>query len=173
MAIPERALTIMAGQPTISGQIRALAAAGYTRSEIKDFVDRSYQQVRQVLVDEEKRRARLGRTDAPAVQQGMAEGRHAYQPPPAQAGDILVWADVSPEGSLWLPEPARAALEVAQGGRVLVQVHGNGSVALLSARTAMLQAQAMMRPFIKPGVSVVAELLAERRAEAARENDGG
>jgi hypothetical protein len=165
---------VFSANPTISGRIRGLAKAGYSRSDIAKLMGRSYQQVRNVLVNDAQLEAqRGGASKVPAIQQGMAEGQHVYGPPLVRSGEILVWVDVAPNGALQLPEPARAALETAQGGKVLVQVTGNGSVALLSARTAMLQAQAMMHPFIKPGASVVDELLTERRTEAARENDGG
>lgn len=43
---------------TISDRIRALAAEGRSRSEIARLVDRSYQQVRQVLVADEAKRRR-------------------------------------------------------------------------------------------------------------------
>ncbi|WP_439476630.1 hypothetical protein [Brevundimonas sp.] len=45
-------------QPSITNRIRALAAAGHSRAEIARMVDRSYQQVRQVLVGDEARSRR-------------------------------------------------------------------------------------------------------------------
>jgi hypothetical protein len=163
--------SLVSAQATVSDNIRALARAGYSRAEIAGLLGKRYQHVRNVLVDDERKASSKPDPDTATRPQGMAEGRHIYQPPPARTGEILVWVDVAPNGSLQLPEPACAALEIAQSGRVLVQVSGDGSVALLSARTAMLQAQAIMRSFVPAGVSVVDELLAERKAEAARENE--
>lgn len=48
---------------SISDRIRALAAQGRSRAEIARLVDRSYQQVRQVLVGDEARARRLARPE--------------------------------------------------------------------------------------------------------------
>jgi hypothetical protein len=160
---------------SVSDNIRALARAGYSRSEIAGLLGKRYQHVRNVLVDDERRqRPPAFWADRPAGQvRGMAEGQRAYEPPPVQAGEILVWIDVAPDGSLRLPEPACAALEVAHGGKVLATVADNGSVIILSAHAAMRQAQALVRRYTPPGVSLADELIAERRAEVARENEDG
>ena len=58
----------------ISDRIRALAAAGSSRAEIARVVDRSYQQVRQVLVADEAR-ARRSAPPETAVEQLRMAGR--------------------------------------------------------------------------------------------------
>lgn len=52
-------------KPTIADQIRSLARQGLPRAEIARRVDRSYQQVRQVLVGDEARARRLENSGNP------------------------------------------------------------------------------------------------------------
>jgi hypothetical protein len=61
-------------------------------------------------------------------------------------------------------------LDVDHGGRILAEATKGGTVSLVSARIAVEQAQSIFRRYARPGVSVVDELISERRAEAARED---
>ena len=78
-----------------------------------------------------------------------------------------------------LPDDVRDKLRVraAQNGRsmeaeardMLVKAcPPEADVAQLTAQERVERAQAIVRPYLKPGVSLVDELLAERRAAAAR-----
>jgi hypothetical protein len=64
----------------------------------------------------------------------------------------------------------RSLLDVGQGGRILAEVAKDGTVSLVSSQTAVKQAQTIFQRYARPGVSVVDELIAERRTEAARED---
>ncbi len=160
---------IMAAHATISARIRALAAAGYSRSQIKDLVDRSYQQVRQVLVDEEKRLARRGPAKL-ADRSGVEEDSAAFTAPPSKQRPRSQRLQLDSAGRLSLGPALMQTLGVCPGGVVMALCDSEGVVTLMSARTAMLQAQAIVNSVAPPGASLVDELLAERRAEAAREN---
>src|ERR1700744_4244719 len=103
--LPETVQAVFRSHSTVSGRIRALADAGYSRSDIAKLVDRSYQQVRNVLVEHERRTAnRIPPTINPSPHpspSGMAETSAAYVPQaPANVGPVLGWLDVEPDGVL-------------------------------------------------------------------------
>lgn len=161
---------IMAAQTTISGRIRALAQSGFSRSEIAELVQRSYQQVRQVLVEDERRRTR---NDMPVVARaGVQEDSTDFSRPPSGLGLHTQRVQLDESGRLVLPPSLIKTLDARPGEWIIAVSAEDGTVALLSARAAMRQAQAIVRAFAPAGVSLVDELIAERRAEAARENDG-
>jgi len=163
--------TIMAGQPTISARIRALAAAGFSRAEIAKLVQRSYQQVRQVLLDEERRRSLEGASDgirntgASGMREEPAPFEH-LRDPRKPATERL---ELEKGGRLTLSPSMMEAMGLAPGRVVLAIPDGDGVVKLMTPDTAMKQAQAIIRQYVPPGVSLVDELLAERRREAERE----
>lgn len=165
-------MLLLAGQTTVSDQIRALHHGGYSRAEIARLLNKRYQHVRNVLVEDERRGAHRV-PSAPSRSPGhtpigMAETSAAYIPQ-APTGPVLGWLDVEPQGVLRLPDSVKQALGVGDGDRVLVEVDGEGSVRLLSADAAMRRAQEMVRAYIPEGVSLVDDFLAWRRREAERE----
>jgi len=146
--------------PTKSEKIRKLNAAGYSRQAIADFLGIRYQHVRNVLVDDERRR--------PA---GFSEG---YRPPAAATpaappssnpGRVSVRED----GSIVLPPSILAASGYKAGDTLVARAEGKGVVHLFSGKAAIRRAQELVREFVRENVSLVDELLKERRREA--END--
>lgn len=81
-------------QSSISDRIRALAAAGHPRSEIARMVNRSYQQVRQVLVADEARSRRAAADSAPADREAAAGDTR-----PRMADRAISQVDVSDLGT--------------------------------------------------------------------------
>jgi hypothetical protein len=75
---------------------------------------------------------------------------------------------IAPDGSLKLPANMRAELGVPQGGKILARLE-NGSLTLEPIDTAVRRAQEMVRRYIPDGKDIIAELIAERRAEAERQ----
>jgi AbrB family looped-hinge helix DNA binding protein len=73
-------------------------------------------------------------------------------------------------GRVVIPAPMRAALGMKEGDKVLVRLEGN-EIRIYTYQEAMRRAQEIVRSFVPPGVSLVDELIADRRAEAAREMD--
>jgi len=72
-------------------------------------------------------------------------------------------------GRLVLPAAARKALGLKAGSRLILSVEGQ-VVTLTPMREAIRKAQAILAPYRpKDGHSVADDLVAERRAEAARE----
>ncbi|HWA89192.1 MAG TPA: hypothetical protein VG889_04110 [Rhizomicrobium sp.] len=153
---------VVAGLATKADKIRALDRAGYTRSQIADFLGIRYQHVRNVLVDD----ARTGARPAPA---GMAEEAPPFQAAPRspdvrRARRIEVQAD----GTVTLPAVLLAAVGIPQGG-VLLARFDDDEIKMMTPETTTRKIQAEMRKYVPEGVSLVDELIAERRAEAKRE----
>jgi antitoxin PrlF len=71
-------------------------------------------------------------------------------------------------GRIQLPVDVRRALSLSDGDTVLIEVV-DGEVHLRPVRAAIKRMQEIMRPYIIEGVSVVDELIADRRREAADE----
>jgi antitoxin PrlF len=71
-------------------------------------------------------------------------------------------------GRVQLPVDVRRALSLSDGDTVLIEVV-DGEVHLRPVRAAIKRMQERMRPYIIEGVSVVDELIADRRREAADE----
>jgi hypothetical protein len=148
---------------TISDRIRELAAAGHSRADIARMVDRSYQQVRQVLVNDEARarRARRPLAGGPTTNPATTGVRE----PPAAA-----WRT--------LPEPRPARLQVDALGRVqlppewqvpagavFIARNFHGSIVLMDVTEASEAARIASMSYSSDA------LIAERRLEAMREFD--
>ncbi|RZF60851.1 AbrB/MazE/SpoVT family DNA-binding domain-containing protein [Sphingomonas populi] len=71
-------------------------------------------------------------------------------------------------GRLQLPSNIRRSLGLADGDQVVMQVV-DGELHVRPARDALKRIQAMLRPYAPVDGSVVEELIADRRAEAARD----
>ena len=73
-------------------------------------------------------------------------------------------------GRVQLPADVRRQLELSEGDTILIEVV-DGEIHLRPLPAAIRRIQERMKPFIRPGESVVDELIADRRREAAAEND--
>ena len=71
-------------------------------------------------------------------------------------------------GRVILPSELRKSLGLAKGDKVLIEADDN-QVVLTTARLRRKRAQEIASRYAKPGVSIVEEFLAEKRAEAERE----
>jgi len=88
-----------------------------------------------------------------------------HSPPPRAVSIVL---NVTDDGRVVIPARALAELGVKAEERVSASVI-DGEVVVDTLNAAVKRAQAYYRQFIPEGVSLVDELIAERRAEAARE----
>jgi AbrB family looped-hinge helix DNA binding protein len=139
-----------------SAKIRALGKAGFSRSEIANFLSVRYQFVRNVLVDEERRAAPL---------QSVTSAPTEFHPP--SAGSMKVKIDG--EGRIVIPAAAREKLGLQAGDALIVSVE-DGELHLLTMQAAARKAQEIIRRYIPEGVSLVDELLEDRRREANAED---
>ena len=73
-------------------------------------------------------------------------------------------------GRIVIPAEMRAAMMVKPGDTVSAQVN-NGEFRIVSPQIAILRAQAIVRKVVPLNVSLVDELIADRREEARREAD--
>lgn len=139
----------VAGLSTISEKIRVLDRAGYSRSDIARFLNKRYQHVRNVLVHAERK--------------AEAEMASRADQPPCQE-----WAQVGPDGRVVIPAAYRRLLGIETGGPVLMLLE-DGEVRLVGRDAAVRRAQGLVARYIPGGARLAGELIAERRAEAARE----
>ena len=77
---------------------------------------------------------------------------------------------VADNGRVVLPVALRRRLNVVRGGTLVIRDE-DGRLVLESADEAITRAQDIVRRFAPDAVGVVDELSAERRAEAAREEE--
>jgi bifunctional DNA-binding transcriptional regulator/antitoxin component of YhaV-PrlF toxin-antitoxin module len=163
---------VVASALSVSDKIRALAGGGLPRAEIARLLGKRYQHVRNVLeADKLRRQPQAG--EGPS---GVAEAARPFGGPSGDAhpdvegrGGGAYRLVVREDGSVVIPEAVRATLGVNPGQPLMARFDGE-ALNLVNAATALRRAQELIRPYIVEGVSVVDELIAERRREAARED---
>jgi hypothetical protein len=156
---------IVAGLTTKSDKIRALDRAGYSRSRIAEYLGIRYQHVRNVLVDDQRKAAtEAGAAPAP----GMAEPARPFLHRENSNLGRAFTVDVAADGSLTLPPVLLAAVGLSKGG-VLLARFDDAEIKLMTPETTTNKIREIMRRAVPEGVSLVDELLAERRAEAKKE----
>ena len=147
---------VAAGLTTKADKIRALFRAGYSSSEIAEYLDIRYQHVRNVL-----------------VRSGFMETQLS-RPLPAQAGEPegslpeLVRMTVGPGGRVVIPAAYRKALEVKEGDYIIMRMDGEDLRVANDAKE-LQRVREMIASYVPEGVSLVDELLKERRREVAAE----
>lgn len=161
-----RVAQVVGSDMTVSDKIRALDAAGYPRAEIARVLGKRYQHVRNVLEADRLHPPRGGRAEGrPQTAELSGDGLQ-------EAGREFVGAarlKVEADGSVRLPPELLTALQAKPGSVVIAEMQPDG-VKLFSNAAAWDRVRAMVRQFgLDPGRDLVAELIAERRAEAARD----
>ena len=147
---------VVAGLTTKADKIRALFRAGYSRSEIAGFLGVRYQHVRNVL-----------------VQSGFMETQLS-RPMPAEDVEskdsvpVLVRTAIGPGGRVVIPAAYRKALEVDEGDFIVMQMDGD-ELRVVNDEKEFERARAVLAKYVPDGVSLVDELIADRRREAAAE----
>lgn len=104
----------------------------------------------------------------PKLSPGLGEGNQVHyladlapQPDKVKLGDA---------GRLVIPAAIREAMGVKPGDNLLLRVEDDGELRIIGQSQSIRRIQRYAQKFKKPGESVVDELIAERRAEAARES---
>ena len=152
---------LTAGLKGPSAKIRALHKAGFSRSEIAKFLGKRYQHVRNVIVGDETRQ-----TQAAGFAEGDASGASATE------GLRPTKVRLGPDGRVVIPAPFREALGLKEGDVLFASID-EGEIHLLTSRAAMRRAQAIVRQFVPAGVSLVDELIEDRRKEVEHEAKHG
>jgi AbrB family looped-hinge helix DNA binding protein len=71
-------------------------------------------------------------------------------------------------GRLVIPAAMRAAMRIEVGDIVTVRLYPTGELRVISRSAAIAKAQTVVRKYVSADISLVDELIAERRAEAER-----
>lgn len=167
---PHSIAGIVASDMTVSDKIRALAAGGAPRAEIARLLGKRYQHVRNVLEGD-----RVGR-EAAAPAYGVAEEGRRFLGAPLERdvedrGGGAYRLVVRDDGSVVLPPAVRAAFGIQGRGVVLARLDGD-EFKLHSTGTAQRRIDALMEPYRWTGGPTASdELIAERRTEAARDDE--
>ncbi|MEX2128593.1 MAG: AbrB/MazE/SpoVT family DNA-binding domain-containing protein [Xanthobacteraceae bacterium] len=143
-----------------SQRMRELAAAGMSRADIARKLGVRYQFVRNVL---EKDRARKEKASAAG---GFSDR------PQAELGDLSAKLKLGPDGRIVIPAAFREALGLGERDTLFARIE-NGEIHLLTAKAVMRRANSIVRQFVPEGVSLVDELLEDRRREVEREKENG
>jgi len=134
---------VATGLPTKSAKIRALARAGYSRSEIAKFLDIRYQHVRNVLVAS-----------------------------PPEILPMRITTTVGPGGRVAIPASYRQILGLEEGEEVVLSLEG-GTLHLESRAARLSRIQERVASRMKGPEFSVDAFLADRRAQAQREDADG
>jgi AbrB family looped-hinge helix DNA binding protein len=80
-------------------------------------------------------------------------------------------ARINKQGRIVIPAECRKAAGIGPEEEVLVEAIGEGEIRLLTKRQAVKRAQEIVARHVPNDRDLVAELIAERRGEAARERE--
>jgi len=152
---PRQMARLTKGLESKSEKMRTLAAAGYARADIARFLGTKYQFVRNVL---EREKQKSAKTDAAGT-----PNRDDQKPTKVRLG---------PAGRVVIPAAFRDALAVKDGDTMIASLE-DGEIRLATVAAVARRVQASVRQFVPEGVSLSDELIAERRREAAREEQNG
>jgi AbrB family looped-hinge helix DNA binding protein len=74
-------------------------------------------------------------------------------------------------GRILIPAPIRRHLGLSEGSQVIVTVEDSGTLQVTSRSQALAKVRDEVRSFIPAGRNLADELIRDRRAEAAREDE--
>ena len=82
--------------------------------------------------------------------------------------DAETFARVNENGRVVIPAPYRKALGIKAGDEVILRMEDD-ELRITTMKRRIERAQRLVRKYVKPGTSLVDELIAERREAAKRE----
>ena len=150
----ERMTATTTDKDTVSEKIRALSANGYSRSQIADFLEINATQVRNAL-------RYAGAKDGGAEKDEGSD--ESFGP---------AWVSIGPGGRVVIPATLRRALNIEEGDELYAELE-DGTIRLSTRMAAVHRARALVRQYIPNDVSLVEELLTERRREVSEERAHG
>lgn len=146
---------IVDGMTKKADKIRALYLEGYSRTEIYKFLGVRYQHVRNVLVRSGYNETKLKR---------KASSANAIATELQEAYSDSEWVKVGPAGRFVIPAKFRKALGIEEDMEVLVELKGN-QLHILTWKESLRRIQEELKRHVPEGVSIVDELIAERRQD--------
>lgn len=149
---------------TVSDKIRKLDDAGYPRAEIARLLNKRYQHVRNVLEGDRLR------------QEGKRTTRSAGKPRPTTApwstGAGTFRLIVDSHGDLTVPRDLMDLIGARPGDALIASTHDQ-QIVLMTSRASLRQARDLVRSVVPDGISLVDDLIADRRQEVALDTTGG
>jgi AbrB family looped-hinge helix DNA binding protein len=169
---------LSSGLPSKSAKIRRLASAGYQRADIARYLGIRYQFVYNVLSAPQPGAPQPGAPQPGAPRSTGARARQTNRPErsgskqgaskPSDQSPDWMWTTVSRGGAIQIPKVILEAVGINEGDQVKLSREGD-VITVTSRATALRDLQDHVRRYVPEGVSLVDQLLAERRAEAASE----
>ncbi|MCB1388097.1 MAG: hypothetical protein KDK12_02935 [Rhodobacteraceae bacterium] len=139
---------------SVSDKIRFLDRQGMARADIARFLGKRYQHVRNVL-----------ESDA-------AKAQPAGTPASTRADTAPSFSVAATGDGVTLATAVCARIGVEPGDRAMVTVKGD-VIEIRSAAAVLADLKKQLRALVPPGTSLADELIADRRAEAARDDAEG
>ena len=104
---------------------------------------------------------------------GFSEEKAAYKgTKKASAEPVRCRLKLGPGGRIVIPAEIRETMGIEEGSTLLARCE-DGELTLSTTEAVVRRVQAAFRKYVPEGVSVVDELIADRRREAAREQEDG
>jgi hypothetical protein len=153
MLMPADFDTLTAGLASKSDKIRALARHGVPTKDIARYLAIRYQHARNVLVHSGLHRVGTAPEAGKDTNGDAASGTTAS-----------IWVELDESGRLQIAPALLMGAGLRPGETVHVRL-ADGGFEVLSKRAALKRAQQIVSEFVPPGVSLVDELIAERRRE--------
>ena len=156
---------LTANLATKAARIRALHAEGFDRSRIAEALGLRYQHVYNVLTQSGQKADRV-------AERPPASAAWLEQPVAAAAAGLPVRVVMDAARRVTIPDTLAAAVGISAGDDVILCQEGD-ELRLYGQEAAILRVQRLVAQHVPVDVSLVDELLAERRREAAREAGDG
>jgi bifunctional DNA-binding transcriptional regulator/antitoxin component of YhaV-PrlF toxin-antitoxin module len=153
MSLSDQAAAVVAASLSKAEKIRQLKRQGMRNADIARALGIRDQFVSNVVLRELRNNSSLAPREEP--------DRPASE-------TLQAWTQIGEGGRVVIPAVIRAALGVGVGDTVLLRFD-RGELRILTPRQAIRRAQELVRQYVPGGRSLADELIAERRAEAARE----
>ena len=172
----ERIARLTRGLGTKAARIRALAAAGFDRSQIANALGLSYQHVYNVMSGGVRLANRVADADS-----GLKASRPGTYPVASTVRNTPVAVGEGPDpvralveggGRIAIPVAFLEALRISEGDSVVLDLEGD-ELRLYGQDAALRRVQRLVAHHVPADVSLVNELIAERRRQAERETDDG
>ena len=153
MYLTDQAAAVVAASLSKSEKIRRLKRQGMRQADIAKALGIADQFVSNVVLREKRNNS------SPVAPE---------EPDQPATQTLQAWTQIGEGGRVVIPAVMRAALGVQVGDNVFMRLE-DGELHILTPSQAIRKAQELLRPYLPTDRSLVDELLAERRAEAARE----
>lgn len=140
---------IVENLPSNAAKIRALDREGFERGSIAKFLGVRYQQVYNVL-----KRSKVDE-----------------YPPEGGCRERLIWAKIGPAGRVSIPASYLEALGLREGDDVQLEL-ADRELRLVPKNEAIARVQSLVIKHVPKTVSLVDELIVDRRREAVAEEEG-